>query len=105
VPSFYVGRHLVILQPRQGKKNGLKESDAVDTNAVLITPSSVTALEIECGPTEITTMRTQCKETQRQVQSTNEACTSLVDRAGSLWNGRTLYAAELCRILTGLDSK
>ncbi|KAF8470455.1 oligomeric complex COG6 [Russula ochroleuca] len=34
--------------------------------------------------THISTMRAQCEEAQVQLQSTNEACKSLLDRAGSL---------------------
>ncbi|KAI9452165.1 oligomeric complex COG6 [Russula earlei] len=38
----------------------------------------------------IAAMRTQCEEAQRQLQSTNEACKSLIDRAGSLRDERHL---------------
>ena len=33
-------------------------------------------------------MRAQCDEAQAQLQSTNEACKSLIDRAGSLRDER-----------------
>jgi hypothetical protein len=39
-------------------------------------------------------MRAQCDEAQGQLQSTNEACKSLIDRAGSLRDER--YGTPLC---------
>jgi hypothetical protein len=54
-------------------------------------------------------MRTQCEEAQQQLQSTNEACKSLIDRAGSLRDERyelILCATELCLLMTEYtDSK
>ncbi|KAF8486745.1 oligomeric complex COG6 [Russula emetica] len=44
--------------------------------------------KLDALQTHISAMRTQCEEAQAQLQSTNEACKSLLDRAGSLRDER-----------------
>jgi conserved oligomeric Golgi complex subunit 6 len=44
--------------------------------------------KLDALQTHITAMRARCEEAQAQLQSTNEACVSLLDRAGSLRDER-----------------
>jgi conserved oligomeric Golgi complex subunit 6 len=48
-------------------------------------------------------MRAQCDEAQGQLQSTNEACKSLIDRAGSLRDER--YGTPSAQLRSSADAK
>ncbi|KAI0284845.1 oligomeric complex COG6-domain-containing protein [Russula brevipes] len=64
------------------------ESKMEEGSLRFLTAFSAVDQKLDALQAHIAAMRTQCEEAQQQLQSTNEACKSLIDRAGSLRDER-----------------